>query len=90
MGQRHAGRGAGARPAAARYPSAMALWHALEGLETQAKAAREASERAAVAAQWKVDAEAALAAGELGARTRGWALAGGGAGGWGGEGVPSR
>ena len=39
----------------------------MEGLEAQATAAREAAERAAVAAQWKVDAEAALAAGEWGA-----------------------
>jgi branched-chain amino acid transport system substrate-binding protein len=50
-----------ARDPAARYPSAGALWHALNDLEDQAQAAREAAQRAALAAQWRAEAEKALA-----------------------------
>ena len=50
-----------ARDPAARYPSASALWHALNDLEAQAQAAREAEQRAALAAQWRAEAERALA-----------------------------
>src|SRR6266545_2894410 len=53
-----------ARDPAARYPSASALWHALNDLEAQAQAAREAAQRATLAAQWRAEAEQALAAKE--------------------------
>jgi len=48
----------------ARYPSASALWQALNDLEVDTQAQREKAERAAVAAQWKAEAEAVFAAGE--------------------------
>lgn len=50
-----------ARQPEARYPSASALWHALNDLEANAQAAREQAERQAIADQWKAEAEAALA-----------------------------
>lgn len=53
-----------ARDPAARYPSGAALWHALRDLDTQAQAARETAEQAAVTAQWRSETEAAMAAGE--------------------------
>ncbi len=56
-----------AREPGARYSSATALWHALNDLEARAQAEREAAERAAVAGQWRAEAEVALAAGELSA-----------------------
>jgi eukaryotic-like serine/threonine-protein kinase len=56
-----------ARDPATRYPSAMALWHALNDLETRAQIDRQAKEKSAVTARWRAEAEAALAAGELSA-----------------------
>jgi serine/threonine-protein kinase len=56
-----------ARDPAARYPTGMALWHALNDLEARAREAREARDQAALVAQWRAEAEAALAAGELSA-----------------------
>jgi len=53
-----------ARETAKRYSTAGILWHALSALEVQAESAREAAERAAVAAQWRAEAEAAIAEGE--------------------------
>ena len=53
-----------ARQPGDRYPSAAAMWQALNDLETEAQADREKVERAATAAQWRTEAEAALAAGE--------------------------
>jgi arabinogalactan oligomer/maltooligosaccharide transport system substrate-binding protein len=50
-----------------RYSSAMALWHALNDLEASAQKVREDEAQAAVVAQWRAEAEAALAAGELSA-----------------------
>jgi serine/threonine protein kinase len=44
-----------------RYASGMALWHALNDLKAQARAAEEAAQQAAVAAQWREEAEAAMA-----------------------------
>jgi Tol biopolymer transport system component len=56
-----------ARDPAARYGSAMALWHALNDLESQLQAGRKAAEQAAVVAQWRAETAKALAAGELSA-----------------------
>jgi serine/threonine-protein kinase len=53
-----------ARQPEARYPSASAVWQALNDLEADAQANREQSERAATAAQWRTETEAALAAGQ--------------------------
>jgi len=53
-----------ARKPERRYATAGALWHALSTLEAQAESAREAAERAAVAAQWRDEAEAAMTEGE--------------------------
>jgi serine/threonine-protein kinase len=53
-----------ARQPEARYSSASALWQALNDLGAEAQANREKIQRAATAAQWRTEAEAALAAGE--------------------------
>jgi eukaryotic-like serine/threonine-protein kinase len=53
-----------ARDPSDRYPSAGALWQALNDLEAQAQVAREAAQRAALAAQWRAEAERALGAKE--------------------------
>ncbi len=53
-----------ARQPEARYPSASAVWQALNDLDAEAQADREKSERAATAAQWRAETEAALAAGQ--------------------------
>jgi serine/threonine-protein kinase len=53
-----------ARQPDARYSSAGAVWQALSDLEADAQANREKSERAATAAQWRTETEAALAAGQ--------------------------
>jgi eukaryotic-like serine/threonine-protein kinase len=47
-----------------RYASAGGLWHALADCTAQAEAQRAAEEQAAVAAQWRQETEAAIAAGE--------------------------
>jgi serine/threonine-protein kinase len=44
-----------------RYPAAGSFWYALHDLEAQVEAEREAAERIAVAAQWRAEAEAAMA-----------------------------
>jgi tRNA A-37 threonylcarbamoyl transferase component Bud32 len=56
-----------ARQPADRYPSASAMWQALNDLEAAARASREQMERAVTAAQWRKETQAALAAGQLGA-----------------------
>ncbi len=53
-----------ARDPAGRYPSAGAFGRALVELAGQSQAAREADERAALAAQWRAEAEAAMAEGQ--------------------------
>ncbi len=53
-----------ARQPEARYPGASAVWQALNDLDAEAQANREKSERAATAAQWRTETEAALAAGQ--------------------------
>jgi len=53
-----------ARQPEARYPSAAAIWFALNDLEAQAQVNREQAERAALAVQWKAEAQTALASGE--------------------------
>lgn len=50
--------------ASMRYPNAKTLWYALQDLETQSKANVQASEIQALAAQWRQETEAAIAAGE--------------------------
>jgi hypothetical protein len=52
------------RDPAGRYPSAGAFWYALHDLEAQAEVEREVAERKAVAAQWRTEAETAMAEGE--------------------------
>jgi eukaryotic-like serine/threonine-protein kinase len=47
-----------------RYPKATTFWHALNDLDANAQAAREQTERQAVADQWKAEVTAAMAAGE--------------------------
>jgi VIT1/CCC1 family predicted Fe2+/Mn2+ transporter len=47
-----------------RYTSAEAFWYALHDLDAQEEARREAARRAAVAAQWRAEAEAAFRAQE--------------------------
>jgi tRNA A-37 threonylcarbamoyl transferase component Bud32 len=47
-----------------RYPSAGAVWQALNDLETEAQAKQQTDGRAAAAAQWRTETEAALASGE--------------------------
>ncbi len=47
-----------------RYASAEAFWYALNDLNAQAEAEREAAKRAAIAAQWCAEAEAAFRAQE--------------------------
>ena len=56
-----------ARDPAARYQSANALWHALNELAKEAQLTVVAENAAAVIAQWRAEAEAAMAAGEWGA-----------------------
>ena len=51
-----------ARQPEARYPSASAVWQALNDLGAEAQANREKSERAATAVQWRTETEAAVAA----------------------------
>jgi branched-chain amino acid transport system substrate-binding protein len=53
-----------ARDPEERFSNGMALWHALNDLEAKAQAAKEAAELEAVAAQWREETEAAMAAGE--------------------------
>lgn len=53
-----------AREPGSRYPSAQSIWYALSDLNAHEQAAREAAERAAVAAQWRAEAKRAMAAGE--------------------------
>jgi len=52
-----------ARQPEARYPGASAVWQALNDLEADAQVHRDKIERAATAAQWRTETEAALAAG---------------------------
>lgn len=53
-----------ARDPEKRYASAEAFWYALHDLDAQDKAWREAARRAAVAAQWRAEAETAFKAQE--------------------------
>ena len=53
-----------ARDPEKRYASAEAFWYALHDLDAQAEARHEAAKRAAVAAQWRAEAETAFKAQE--------------------------
>lgn len=53
-----------ARAPEKRYPAAGTFWHALSDLEGQAESVREAAKRAAIAAQWHAEVEAAMEEGE--------------------------